>query len=225
MRLLMVPVLLAGVLSAADALYDGSRVHYESHGVGKDAVVFIHGWTCDRTFWRAQEPVYKKQRALLVDLPGHGQSDKPEVSYTPERFARAVEAVMSHAGVDRGVLVGHSMGGAVAITFLRLFPARTKAFVLVDAYIPTGPEDDAALARRKAQMEGYVRSSNRSPDRLHLTGAGCDGGPGGASGIRRAASHGVPESRVRRMAGRGALPDDGEPGPLQQRAGYVSRGH
>ena len=55
--------------------------------------------------------MYEKRRALLVDLPGHGQSEKPDVAYTQERFARAIEAVMRHAGVERAVLLGHSMGG------------------------------------------------------------------------------------------------------------------
>jgi pimeloyl-ACP methyl ester carboxylesterase len=121
-------------------------------------VVFIHGWTCDLTFWRGQAPVYEKRRALLVDLPGHGQSGKPEVAYTQERFARAIEAVMRDAGVTRAVLVGHSMGGPVALTFLRLFPAKTKALVLVDAYVPQAPKDEAERARQKAQMEPFLRS-------------------------------------------------------------------
>ena len=160
MRIWIAALLFATGLMAADATYDGSRVHYESYGKGPEAVVFIHGWTCDLTFWRGQAPVYEKRRALLVDLPGHGQSDKPEVSYTQERFARAIEAVMRDAKVERAVLVGHSMGGPVALTFLRLFPAKTKALVMVDAYVPQAPKDDAERARQQAQMEPFLRSMN-----------------------------------------------------------------
>ena len=158
MRRLIIPLLLASVLSAAEVKYDSSRVHYESYGSGKEAIIFIHGWTCDLTFWRGQAPVYTKHRALLIDLPGHGLSEKPEVAYTQERFARAIEAVMSDAGVERAVLVGHSMGGPVALTFLRLFPARTKALVLVDAFIPKPPKDDADKAMQKARMEPFLKS-------------------------------------------------------------------
>src|SRR5436190_15395634 len=158
-------LLVAGVKEQAglNAVYDGARVHYESYGKGKDAVVFIHGWTCDLTFWRAQAPVYQKHRSLLIDLPGHGQSDKPDVSYTQERFARAVEAVMRDAGVERAVLVGHSMGGPVALTFMRLFPAKAKALVMVDAFIPQAPKDDAARERQKAQADNFARMW-RGPD-------------------------------------------------------------
>ncbi len=158
MRLCLAILWFASGLTAADVKYDGSRVHYESYGKGQEAVVFIHGWTCDLTFWRAQAPLYEKRRALLVDLPGHGQSDKPEVEYTQERFARAIDAVMRDAGVTRAVLVGHSMGGPVALTFLRLFPGEAKALVLVDAYVPKAPKDDAARDRQKAQMEPFLRS-------------------------------------------------------------------
>src|SRR5260370_4786748 len=136
MRGIIPSMFFAIAMFAADAKYDGSRVHYESYGEGKDAVVFIHGWTCDLTFWRGQARIYEKHRSILIALPGHGQSDKPAVPYTQERFARAVEAVMRDAGVERAVLVGHSMGGPVGLPFVRLFPAKAKALVLVDAIVP-----------------------------------------------------------------------------------------
>src|SRR5438477_5459859 len=158
MHRLILSVLFATALFGAEASYEGSRVHYESYGTGKDAVVFIHGWTCDLTFWRGQAPVYEKHRALLIDLPGHGQSDKPDVPYTQERFARAVDAVMRDAGVQHAVLAGHSMGGPVAFTFLRLFPAKTTGLVLVDAFIPQPPKDDAARAAQKTQMDAFLKT-------------------------------------------------------------------
>jgi pimeloyl-ACP methyl ester carboxylesterase len=158
MRCAIAALSIATGLFAADAKYDGAKVHYESYGQGKEALVFIHGWTCDLTFWRGQAPVYEKHRSLLIDLPGHGQSDTPEVSYTQERFARAMDAVMRDAGVERAVLVGHSMGGPVIFTFLRLFPAKTKALVLVDAVIPQAPKDDADRAKQKVRMEPFLKT-------------------------------------------------------------------
>ena len=158
MRFALAAILCGAALLGADARYDGGKVHYESYGTGPEAIVFIHGWTCDLTFWRGQSPVYEKRRSLLVDLPGHGQSDTPDVAYTPERFARAVEAVMKDAGVERAVLVGHSMGVPVTITFLRLFPEKTKALVMVDGALPaTPPTDEAALAKQKAQRAAFVK--------------------------------------------------------------------
>ena len=139
------------------ARFDSLRVHYESYGAGAEALVFIHGWACDLTFWRGQEPLYNHpdRRALLIDLPGHGSSDKPHRAYPVEFFARAVEAVMRDAQVERAILIGHSLGGPIAYAFLREFPQKASALVLVDAFISrhmAGPADRAATAAHFAQI-------------------------------------------------------------------------
>jgi pimeloyl-ACP methyl ester carboxylesterase len=133
------------------------HIHYENYGAGPEALVFIHGWACDLTFWRGQEPLYTNplHRALLIDLPGHGLSDKPHCAYPVEYFARAIEAVMRDAHVERAVLVGHSLGGPIAYAFLRLFPEKAKALVLVDAIVArrmAGPPDRAATAAYFAKL-------------------------------------------------------------------------
>jgi pimeloyl-ACP methyl ester carboxylesterase len=112
---------------------DDIRVHYKSLGTGETALVFIHGWTCDLTFWRAQVPAFDgKVRMVLIDLPGHGKSDKPKIDYSADLFARAVDAVLQDAGVKSAVLVGHSMGTPVARQYYRLYPKKTRALVAVD---------------------------------------------------------------------------------------------
>lgn len=117
---------------------DGIRVHYDDYGKGptgnKDALVFIHGWTCNATFWKANVPAFIGQtRVIALDLPGHGQSDKPEnIAYTMDLFARAIDAVLQDAKVERAVLVGHSMGTPVIRQFYRKYPAKTRALVIVD---------------------------------------------------------------------------------------------
>ena len=74
----------------------------------------------------------KRARVIAVDLPGHGASDKPETAYTMDFFAGAVEAVMLDAGVDRAVLVGHSMGTPVIRRFYHHYPGKTLALVAAD---------------------------------------------------------------------------------------------
>jgi len=145
------------------ATLDGSRVHYLSYGEGREAAIFIHGWTCDSTFWRFQAPVYEHRRSLLIDLPGHGSSDRPQVSYTMEYFAQAVEAVMEDAGVDRATLIGHSMGTPVAIQFLRMYPAKVAGLVIVDGFIPGPPKDDAEKKKQAAQAAMMIKMY-RGPD-------------------------------------------------------------
>lgn len=115
------------------AKLDGVKIHYKSYGKGKDAVVLIHGWTCNLDNWREQIPeLSKRNRVIALDLPGHGQSDKPEIKYTMDLFANAVDAVMRDAKVDHAVLVGHSMGTPVARQFYRKYPQKTLAIVIVD---------------------------------------------------------------------------------------------
>jgi pimeloyl-ACP methyl ester carboxylesterase len=69
---------------------------------------------------------------IALDLPGHGQSDKPEIPYTMDLFANAIDAVLRDAKVERAVLVGHSMGTPVARQFYRKYPQKTLAIVIVD---------------------------------------------------------------------------------------------
>ncbi len=118
------------------AVLDGMKVHYKSLGTGATALVLVHGWTCDLTFFREQVPAFAgKIRMILLDLPGHGRSDKPEIAYTMDLFARAVDAVLRDAGVTKAILVGHSMGTPVARQFYRLHPEKTLGIVALDGML------------------------------------------------------------------------------------------
>ena len=65
------------------AKFEGMRVHYDNYGKGKEALVFVHGWTCNATFWKANVPAFINDiRVIAIDLPGHGQSDKPQIAYS-----------------------------------------------------------------------------------------------------------------------------------------------
>src|SRR5437899_1417397 len=70
------------------ATLDGARIHYQNYGKGREALVLIHGWTCSIEYWRDLIPdPSKRSRVIAIDLPGHGQSDKPPVAYTMYMFA------------------------------------------------------------------------------------------------------------------------------------------
>lgn len=131
------------------AKLDGNRVHYVNYGKGSDAIVLIHGWTMNADNWRDQIPALaERYRVIAIDLPGHGQSDKPKLSYSMDYFARAVEAVMRDAKVKRGVFVGHSMGTPVARQFYRQYAEKTLGIVIVDGLL-------RALAD-KAMMDAMI---------------------------------------------------------------------
>jgi pimeloyl-ACP methyl ester carboxylesterase len=125
------------------AKLDTMRVHYQNYGGGKEAVVFIHGWTCDLKFWKANIPAFANlSRVIAIDLPGHGESDKPQVTYSMDLFARAIDAVITDAGVERVTLVGHSMGAPVIRQFYRKYPNKTLALVIVDGSLRRSPNPE-----------------------------------------------------------------------------------
>ncbi len=115
------------------AKLDAIRVHYQNYGEGKEAVVFIHGWSCSLKSWKANIQAFtNRSRVIAIDLPGHGESDKPKATYSMDLFARAIDAVLQDAKVERVALVGHSMGTPVIRQFYRKYPNKTLALVIVD---------------------------------------------------------------------------------------------
>jgi len=120
-----------------------NKIHYKNSGSGKDALVLVHGWTCNLEMWRDQMPEFSKRaRVIALDLPGHGLSDKPETTYSMDFFADAIDAVMKDAGVEHAVLVGHSMGTPVVRQFYRKYPQKTLALVIVDGALrPFGTKE------------------------------------------------------------------------------------
>lgn len=150
-------LLLAGAARGSEpesrfARYGETKVHYRVSGRGAEALVFVHGWTCDSSFWRGQAKAFPAARVVALDLPGHGLSDKPRTDYTLDYFARSIEAVLRDAGVKRAVLVGHSMGTPVVRQFYRLYPERTLGVVVVDGAL--------RLMLPKEQMEQFAARLN-----------------------------------------------------------------
>ena len=145
-----------GTLQATEqfANLDGRRVYYRSFGSSKTVMVFLSGWGCDTSLWENQVPALAPHyRVLLVDLPGHGGSDKPDIAYTSDLFTQAVEAVVTHACAPKVVVVGHSMGGMVAYEFARRRPEKTLALIWVDGTfsIPIDVDQQIAVQRKRAE--------------------------------------------------------------------------
>jgi len=158
--LVTVAIVLAPVSAAS---VDGLKLHSTSAGKGSSALIFVHGWTCDDTSWSAQVPEFaKKYRVLTLDLPGHGKSDVPaRDKFSIGLFARAVEAVRAEAGVDRVVLVGHSMGAPVIREYARLYPQRVAGLVAVD-----GPLDLRGFGEPAAGRGAFTPPPMTGPDGL-----------------------------------------------------------
>ena len=85
-------------------------------GRGAPALVFIHGWSCDRTYWRGQVDAFSQTfRVVAVDLADHGESGTGRQVWTIGAFGEDVAACVSKLGLQRIILIGHSMGGDVIL--------------------------------------------------------------------------------------------------------------
>jgi pimeloyl-ACP methyl ester carboxylesterase len=143
---------------AKSATRDGVTLRYIEAGTGDPALIFVHGWTCNRNFWPGQlDHFAKKHHVVAVDLRGHGESDKPDQDYTIDEFADDVAWLIGELKLEKPVVIGHSMGGSIAMNLARRYPDLTSAVVLVDSPIVPfpGPSSmtDALLAG--FQSPGY----------------------------------------------------------------------
>lgn len=108
----------------------GRRVHYAVAGEGP-AVVLVHGLGGAATNWAELAPLLADRRRVLVpDLPGHGGSEPLPALEGLASFAAAVEVCVRAEGLRRAAVVGHSLGGAVALRLALTRPARVSALVL-----------------------------------------------------------------------------------------------
>lgn len=112
---------------------DGNEIHYQVQGQGKPALIFIHGWCCDRSYWDAQLPYFaQKYEVVAIDLAGHGESGLDRKEWTMGAFGEDVVAVVNKLNLEQVVLVGHSMGGPVILEAARRMPKRVIGLVGVD---------------------------------------------------------------------------------------------
>ena len=129
---------------------DGVKLYYEEVGAGAPPLVFIHGWCCDRTYFAPQAAHFAaRHRCISVDLRGHGLSDKPDQEYSITGFADDLAALCDEIGASASVVVGHSMGGLVALALAARGPAAASAVALLDSPLMP-PEGIAGLMAQMA---------------------------------------------------------------------------
>lgn len=110
---------------------DGVDIAYVDSGGTGPALVFIHGLSSYASFWEYQIPAFTAtHRVLALDLPGYGASERPDAPYTPPWYADVVSAWLDKVGVEKAVIVGHSMGGQIALTLALDHPEKVEKLVL-----------------------------------------------------------------------------------------------
>jgi lipase len=136
-------------------------------GDGPDPVVCLHGITAQHRAFNAAARYLAPTRGLVgVDLRGRGDSDKPDSGYGLEAHAADVVRVLDYLGLENAVLVGHSMGGFVALKAALAHPERVRALVLLDGGWPRverSPEEMTEEEKQEAAAleEGLARAFRR----------------------------------------------------------------
>ncbi len=113
--------------------FDGKRIHYQDEGKeNNNVIVLLHGFLNSLDIWASYTYTYMRaSRVIAIDLPGHGFSDTYGEVHSMEFMARSVKAVLDHCGVNDCVMVGHSMGGYVALAFADAYPFMLKGLALL----------------------------------------------------------------------------------------------
>ena len=115
---------------------DGLSLHYLVEGRGP-AVVLLHGLGGFAASWRHNiSALADRATVYALDLPGFGRSAKPRADYGLAYFARALHGFLDAIGVSQASLVGHSLGGAVAVTYALTHPTRVERLALLGSVVP-----------------------------------------------------------------------------------------
>jgi pimeloyl-ACP methyl ester carboxylesterase len=143
---------------------DGLTIVCEDRGKGDTALVFLHGWCGDREYWKHQADVFAPDfRVITLDQAGHGESGKDRKTWSVSGLAADVETVAKELGLKRVILVGHSMGGPVALMAAKRMPGTVVGVVGVDTLQNVEfkmPEDAVSgfLKAFEADFKGTMRA-------------------------------------------------------------------
>ncbi len=141
---------------------DGARINFHSVGKGEPALVFIHGWSCDKSYWDYQVTAFeKKYRVVTIDLAGHGESGLERKNYTLQSFGEDVATVVNKLGLKKIILIGHSMGGPVIIEAANRLKGKVIGLIGADTFQNFGetfPEDQM-LQFLKPFKENFVETT------------------------------------------------------------------
>jgi pimeloyl-ACP methyl ester carboxylesterase len=150
----------------ATIVHKGIKLAYEDRGAGKPPFVFVHGWTCDRSFFAPQvEHFARRHRVVSLDLRGHGESDQPEGQYSIAAYADDIAYVIEQLGLDKAVAVGHSMGGIAVLQLAAAHPDCVAAIVMID------PAPFVSPPELRAGIEGMIaaiESGDQEPRRQFI---------------------------------------------------------
>lgn len=128
-----------------------TALHICDSEVGDKCVVLLHGYLESLLVWEDFIPhIYKSVRVVTLDLPGHGISEVKGELHSMEYLAETVKGALDTLGIERCTLVGHSMGGYVALAFCELYPERLDGVVLLSS--TPNPDSEQKILNREREI-------------------------------------------------------------------------
>jgi len=147
-----------------EVYFKNTKVSFTDLGEGTTAV-FLHGFLENKTMWKAIIPTISLQnRVITIDLLGHGATECLGYIHTMEEQAAMVHHVLEHLKIEKAVLIGHSMGGYVALAFAELYPECVKGIVLQNSSSRSDSEErklnrDRAIVVVKQNYTAFISMS------------------------------------------------------------------
>ncbi len=147
-------------LVMARLVKDGVGLDYEERGAGDPPVLLVHGILCDRRYVAPQLEYFSRtHRTVAVDLRGHGLSDVPQQGYTIDGLADDLAWVSAQLDLVRPLVIGHSLGGIVALALAANHPDVVGAIVALDSVLLVGDARKAAMTTllERLRSDDYLR--------------------------------------------------------------------
>jgi pimeloyl-ACP methyl ester carboxylesterase len=149
---------------ANQLIYKNTKISYTDEGIGI-AVLLLHGFLENKTMWNAFVPdLVKKHRVITLDLLGHGETECIGYVHVMEDQADMIYTLMLYLKIRKVVLVGHSMGGYIAMAFAELYPEHVKGLLLLNSTSKADSEErkinrDRAIVAVKQNYGAFVSMS------------------------------------------------------------------
>ena len=143
--------------------FKNANISFSDQGKG-NAVVLIHGFLENTSMWKNVVPeISKRNRVVTIDLLGHGKTDCLGYIHTMELFAETIAAVLKELRIRKCILVGHSLGGYIALAFAEKHPQKVKGLCLMNA---TSNEDTSERKALRVRANKMITSNFRNMVRM-----------------------------------------------------------
>lgn len=131
---------------------DGTEIAYTIQGKGEPTLIFVHGWSCNKSYWNDQVKTFSsKYKIVTIDLGGHGESGKNRKDFTPKSFGDDIAAVVNKLNLKKEIMIGHSMGGADIIEAAVLLKGKIIGLIGADTF------QDLTQTMSKEQAEQFLK--------------------------------------------------------------------